>query len=99
MMTNFQLATNFIALSVTPTKQSIRYVAATQTGLASSAGRGGKNTGGRRGMTTKRGSIRVVAEEEVAKIAVVAGAVVGEVEVVVELVPIPVTTPMKNGVR
>jgi hypothetical protein len=50
-------------------------------------------------MTTKRGSIRVVAEEEVAKIAVVAGAVVGEVEVVVELVPIPVTTPMKNGVR
>jgi hypothetical protein len=44
MMTNFQLAANFIALSVTPTKQSTRYVAATHTGPAPPAGRGRRST-------------------------------------------------------
>jgi uncharacterized membrane protein YgcG len=46
MMGNFQLAANFIALSVTPAKQSSRYVAAAQTDWNPS-GRGGRGKGGR----------------------------------------------------
>jgi len=43
MMGNVQLAANFIALSVTPVKQSSRYVAAVQTDWIS--GRGGRGKG------------------------------------------------------
>jgi hypothetical protein len=47
--------------------------------------------------TTKRESIEAEEGEEVATMAMVAGAMVAEVEVVVELVLIPVTTLMRNG--
>ena len=47
MMSNFQLAASFIALSVVPSKQSTRYVASAQTDWTSP--RGGKGKGGRGG--------------------------------------------------
>jgi hypothetical protein len=50
-------------------------------------------------MTTKRVNRRVDVDEEVATVAVVARVEVVEVEVVVELVLIPVTILMKNGVH
>jgi hypothetical protein len=47
MMGSFQLAANFIALSVTPAKQSSRQIAATHTDKISPCGRGGRGRGGR----------------------------------------------------
>ena len=47
MMGNFQLAANFIALSVTPAKQSSKHVAAAHTDWISPSGRGGRGKVGR----------------------------------------------------
>jgi hypothetical protein len=55
MVTNFQLAANFIAHSVTPIKQSTRYVATAQTDQISPSGHGGKVKGGRGGNDHQKG--------------------------------------------